>query len=134
MAANLTKSTSPKPGLATLSPPPSNQLTLPAASDLAAGDMVYINSSGQFAKTNGTSNDALAQWFGMVATACKSGDPATAYHGVEFYYAASGLTPGARYYVSATAGALYDTATTGGDVPCAFATSATNVFVMNPRK
>lgn len=134
MAANLTKATAPVPSLATLSPCPTNQLSLPAASDLAAGDMVYINSSGQFAKTNGTSNDALAQWFGMVATACKSGDIATAFYNVEFSYAASGLTPGARYYISATAGALYDTATTGGDVPCAFATSATNVFVMAPRK
>lgn len=132
--ANLTKATAPVPSVATLCPCPPNQLTRNAASDLAAGDMVYLTSSGTFAKTNGTSNDALAQWWGMVGGAAKSGDPITAYNGVEFHYAASGLTIGARYYVSATAGALADAATTGGDVPCAFATSATTIFVMTPRK
>ena len=132
--ANLTKATAPVPSLMTLSPCPTNQLSLPAAADLAAGDMVYITSAGKFDKCDGTSNDAKAQWFGMVAVACKSGDVATAFYGVEFSYAASGLTPGARYYVSATAGALSDATTTGGDVPCAFATSATNVFIMAPRK
>ncbi len=132
--ANLTKSTSPVPSLAAFQPPPCHQLTLPAATDLAAGDMVYITSAGKFDKCDGTANDAKAQWWGMVGVSAKSGRPATAYHGVEFYYAASGLTPGARYYVSATAGALSDATTTGGDVPCAFATTATTIFVMSPRK
>jgi hypothetical protein len=132
--ANLTKSTAPPPSLATLTPPPGCQLTKNAFTDLVVGDMVYIKSDDTFALANGTANDALAQWWGMVKRSAKAGSPVTAFHSVEFEYAASGLTPGARYYVSGTAGALSDVATVGGDVPCAFATSATNVYVMAPRK
>ncbi len=128
--ADLTKAS---PSLATMAPDASHQLTLPAAADLAVGDMVYINSSGQFAKLNGTSANAAAQWFGMVNRACKSGEPVTAYNGVAFEYA-TGLTPGARYYASTNAGLLSDAATTGGDVPCAFAIGTTRIFVMTPRK
>lgn len=133
--ADLTKSTSPPPSTVTLTPNPAGQLTKVAASGgLTAGDMVYINSSGEFAKTNGTSNGALAQWFGMVVRDAAAGQPVTAFNGVEIRYAASGLTPGARYYVSTNAGLLSDSATTGGDVMCAFATSATEIFVSTPRK
>jgi hypothetical protein len=128
--ADLTKAS---PSLATMAPDASHQLTLPAAADIAVGDMVYINSSGQFAKLNGTSANAAAQWYGMVNRACKSGEPVTAYHGVVFEYA-TGLTPGARYYASTTAGLLDTATTTGGDVPCAFAVSSTRIHVMSPRK
>jgi hypothetical protein len=122
------------PSLATLNPPPANQRTLPAAADIAAGDMVYINSSGQFALCNGTSANAAANWWGMAARAAKSGRPVTAVHGVEFRYGAS-LTIAARYYLSAaTAGALADTATTGGDVPTAFATGVDTIFVISPNR
>ena len=133
MAADIAKATSPVPSLATLNPSPSNQLTKEAAADIAAGDMLYLTSAGKFDLTDGTANDAKAKWIGMAARAAKSGQPVTAYFGVEFHYG-SGLTPSARYYVSATAGALYDTTTTGGTVPCAFATSATTVFVIPPVK
>jgi hypothetical protein len=121
------------PSLATLTPPPGNQLTKLAFTDMVAGDMVYIKSDDTFALLDGTAANALAQWWGMINRTCKAGQPVTAYHGVEFRYGA-GLTVGARYYASATAGALSDAATTGGDVPCAFATSATTVYVMVPRK
>jgi hypothetical protein len=121
------------PSLMTLTPPPSHQLTRPAFTDMAAGDMVYLKADGTFALTDGTANDAKAQWWGMINRPCKAGQPVTAYNGCEFAYGA-GLTVGARYYVSATPGALSDVATTGGDVPSAFATSATSIFVMYPRK
>jgi hypothetical protein len=131
--AVLTKSTAPPPSLATLTPPPGCQLTKNAFTDLAAGDMVYIKSDDTFALANGTANDALAQWWGMVKRSAKAGSPVTAFHSCEFQYS-TGLAIGARYYVSTTPGALADVATLGGDIPCAFATSATNVYVMAPRK
>lgn len=131
MAANITKSGTPS--VASLMVPPTNQLTKIAKNDMAAGDMVYIKSDDTFDLCNGTSADALAQWWGMVARACKAGQPVTAFHSCLFHYGAS-LTVGARYYISATAGALYDTATTGGDVPCAFAVDAEKIYVMAPRK
>jgi hypothetical protein len=43
---------------------------------------------------------------------------------------AAGLTPGARYYVSATAGALDDAATTGGTVAVAIAIDTTDIMVI----
>lgn len=119
--------------LATLTPARENQLTKIAATDLASGDMVYLTTSETFAKCDGTANDVKAKWFGMITRAAKSGQPVTAYKGVEMNYA-TGLTPSARYYLSTTAGALADSATTGGDVPCAYAVSATTIMVMHPRK
>jgi hypothetical protein len=102
-----------------------------AAVDLAAGDMVYLTSTGTLDKANGTAANALALSVGMVPGLVKSGEKGVAYHSCEFNYG-SGLTPGARYYISATAGALDDAATIGGTVPVAFAVTATNIFVMPP--
>jgi hypothetical protein len=62
-----------------------------------------------------------------------AGQSCTAYHGVEARYGA-GLTVAARYYLSTTAGDLADVATTGGNVPCAFATGATTVFIISPNR
>jgi hypothetical protein len=121
------------PSLATLTPPPGTQLTKEAAVDIAAGQMVYITSADKFDLTDGAANDAKAVWWGMAHRTAKAGSPVTAGHSCEFRFAAA-LTPGARYYASATVGALDDTATTGGTVPCAQATSATLVYVRAPQK
>lgn len=120
------------PSLATtVHDPGPHQIHGRAAADLTAGDMVYLTSTGTLAKADGTAATAPALSVGMVPKAYKSGEKAVAYAGVEFKYAASGLTIGARYYVSATAGSLDDAATTGGTVPVAFAVSATNIFVLH---
>lgn len=121
------------PSLATLTPPNNTQFKAIAAADLAAGDMVYINSSGKFAKADGTADDALAKAVGMIGIAAKSGQAATALHSVVFRYG-SGLTPGARYYVATTAGALDSGATTGGTVPVAIAIDTENIFVLPPTR
>jgi hypothetical protein len=46
----------------------------------------------------------------------------------------SGLTPGARYFISATAGAIDDAATTGGTVAIGFAVSATRIKFFTPTR
>jgi hypothetical protein len=129
--ATLTKSGTPS--LATLTPPAANQIKAIMAADGAAGDMVYINSSGLFALATGAADTAPAKSVGMLAKAAKSGQPGTALFGVQFRYA-TGLTPGARYYVSATAGALDDAATTGGTVPVALAVDAEIIYVLPPTR
>jgi hypothetical protein len=121
------------PSLATLTPPPGTQLTKEAAVDMVAGQMVYITSADKFDLTNGTANDALAVWWGMVLRTAKAGQPVTAHHSVEVRFAAA-LTVGARYYVSTTVGALSDAATTGGTVPCAQATSVDKIYIRAPQK
>ena len=131
MAANIAKSGTPS--LATLTPPAANQIKALAAADLAAGDLVYLNSSGNLALADGTAADAKALAVGMVGKAAKSGQPATAFFGVQFRYG-SGLTPGARYYASATPGAIYDVATTGGTVAVAFAVDTECIYVLPPTR
>lgn len=128
--ADLAKSGTPS--LATLNPPPSQQKTLPAFTDMAAGDMVYIKSDGTFALTDGTALDAKSDWWGMINRACKAGQPVTAYWGVEFRYGAS-LTPGAPYYIDTVAGGLDTATTTGGTTRCAFATGTDTIFILPPR-
>lgn len=130
--ADVTKSGTPS--LATMTPSPGNQLTKVTAAKITAGDMVYIKSDDTFALASGAAATAPALWWGMAARTAESGTPLTAYNGVVFKYGAS-LTPGARYYLSGTtAGGLVDAASTGGDVACAFAVDATNVYVMTPSR
>jgi hypothetical protein len=45
----------------------------------------------------------------------------------------SGLTPGAKVYLSATAGAIDDAATTGGTAPIGFCVDATRIHVWQSR-
>jgi hypothetical protein len=121
--------------LATMNPPPTNQLTKEADTDLVAGDEVYLKSNDKFAKANGTALDALAKPVGMIVTSKKAGQPATAFWGVEITYTteAAPLTPGQDLFVSTNPGLLATTATTGGVAPCARAYSTTTVYVFGPR-
>jgi hypothetical protein len=130
--ATLTKAGTPSLATTVHDPGP-HQIKGRAAVDLAAGDMVYLTSAGNLDKANGTAANALALSVGMVLKASKSGEKAIAYHDCEVNYA-TGLTIGARYFVSATAGALDDAATTGGTVAVGLATTTTNIYIFSPNR
>lgn len=116
------------PSLSTLTPDHSCQVSsgLLAGEAIAAGDVCYIKSDGKAWKSNGTAANAAAKAHGIAAKASDVGTPVTLFRNVEMHYG-SGLTPGAAYFVSATAGALDDAATTGGTTACAFAVDATRI-------
>lgn len=120
------------PSLCSVVPPQSQQFTLKAGEAIAAGDVCYIKSDGLAWKSNGTAATAPAKCDGMAAEACAVGEAVTLFFDVNFRYG-SGLTPGARYYVSTNAGLLSDAATTGGTAPVAFAVDATRIHVMLSR-
>jgi hypothetical protein len=118
------------PSLATINPgvehqPGKGKL---AGEAIAAGDLCYIKSDDKIWRSNGTSANAAAKCVGIAAKAADSGQPITIFRGVSFNYG-SGLTPGAQVYVSATAGALADAATTGGTAPVGFVEDATKIFI-----
>jgi len=116
------------PSLATVLPPASNKLTLIAGEAIAAGDCVYIKSDGLFWLSTGAAATAPAVVDGFALSAAAAGEAVTAAWGVRLEYG-SGLTPGAPYYLSATAGALADAASTGGTVVIARAVDATRIEV-----
>lgn len=96
-----------------------------AACRIAADGLVYMS--------NGTASDALARCQGFTARAVAIGQPVTLYRaGARFGYG-SALTPGALYYVAATAGRLDTAPTTGGLVPIAEAINATDIQVLAMR-
>lgn len=97
-----------------------------AGEALAAGDICYIASDGTAKKSNGTAADALAVAFGIAAGDTQVGEAVTLYRNVSFHYG-SGLTPGAPFYVAATAGRLDTAATTGGTVVVARAIDETRI-------
>jgi hypothetical protein len=97
-----------------------------AGEAIAAGDICYIKSDGLAWRSNGTAATAPAVAVGIASGDAQVGEAVTLYKNVAFHYG-SGLTPGAPYYVSATAGALDDAATTGGTVVVARAIDATRI-------
>jgi hypothetical protein len=119
------------PSLATLLPPPNTRIAgLTAGEALGAFDACYIKNDGKVYKATGAAANAAAKVDGFAAQAYASGDTdVTLYWNVRVNYG-SGLTPGARYYVSsATAGALQDAASTGGTAPVAHAVDATRIEI-----
>lgn len=114
------------PSLSTVTPDHSCQVGsgLIAGEDIAAGDVCYIAAAGTVLRSNGTSDNAAAVADGIAARESASGEAVTLFTNIEMHYG-SGLTPGARYYVAATAGALDDAASTGGTVAVAKAVDAT---------
>lgn len=88
---------------------------LKAGVAIAAGDICYIASDGTLKLSDGTAADAKAVGGWIAAGAAAVGEACTCYRNVSFWYG-SGLTPGAPYYVAATAGRLDTSATTGGTV------------------
>lgn len=121
------------PSMCSVNPPQSQQFNPKAGEAIAAGDACYIKSDSLAWKATGAAANAAAKVDGFAAEACAVGEAVTLWHNVNFRYG-SGLTPGARYYLSgATAGALADAASTGGTAPVAFAVDATRVHVMLSR-
>lgn len=121
------------PSLASVLPPQNCQLAgLRAGEALGAGDACYIKSDGLAWKSTGAAANAAAKVDGYAAEACAVGEAVTLFFDTNFRYAA-GLTPGIRVYLSATAGALADAATTGGTAPIGFAVDATRVHLWQSR-
>lgn len=96
-------------------------LPIVAGEAIAVGDSIYIKSSdGKWWRSTGAANDANAASWGIALDDYEVGEVVKDYArpGCLLRYG-SGLTPGARYYVSATAGAIADAASTGGLLPVA---------------
>jgi hypothetical protein len=126
--ADIAKSTTPS--LSTLQPwPGSGKLpTLYAGEALAAGDACYVKSDGLVWRSTGTAVAAAAKVHGYAPMACGVGDAITLVFSVTFRYGA-GLTAGTAIFLSATAGAIADAATTGGTSPIGFVVDATRVYL-----
>jgi hypothetical protein len=119
------------PSLATATPAANAQVGsgLRAGEAIAAGDACYIKGAdGLVWRSNGTAATEPSKCHGFAAKAAAVGEAVTLYADVEFHYG-SGLTPGASYYVGATAGRIDTAATTGGLRPVAHAVDATRIRV-----
>ncbi len=121
------------PSLASVLPPQNCQIAgLLAGEAIAAWDACYIKSDGKVWRSTGAAANAAAKVDGWAAEACAVGEAVTIFWDVTARYA-TGLTPGARYYLSATAGAIDDAATTGGTAPVAFAVDAVRIRFLQSR-
>lgn len=104
--------------------------------DLYAGEALlacapcYIkNSDGLVYMSNGTAATEPAGFDGVTPCAYAVGEAVTLYGiGARFKYG-TGLTPGAKYYIAATAGRLDTAATTGDAVGVARAINATDIRI-----
>jgi hypothetical protein len=110
----------------------------PQVSGLTAGEALdllapcYIKESdGLVYMSNGTAANEAASFDGFTLKAYAAGDSNVTLVGIglKFRYA-TGLTPGANYYIGATKGRLDDTATTGDDVGIVRAVTSTVVRVL----
>jgi hypothetical protein len=131
MAANLTK----------ISAPYLSDTNLPVKmSGLFAGEVLpvacpcYIHTDGKVYKCVSTkvdeANHAVFDGF-CISGALAIGDPVTLVGlGARIHVTASGNTIGARYWVSATAGAISDTKVATADAPIAKAVSATDIRII----
>lgn len=121
------------PSLSTVVPCPAHQISgLLTGEAIAAGDLCYIKSDGKIWKSDGSAADAEAQVRGMAMQAAAVGESCTLYHGVTVRYG-SGMTPGAKLYLSATDGLIDDAATTGGTAPIGFVVDATRIHIFQSR-
>ena len=106
----------------------SGNLTAGEALDLVSA--CRIHTDGLVYMADGSAADAEARFIGMTARAVSSGEPVTLYGiGARFRYA-TGMTPGARLFLSATDGRLDDAATTGGTLCIAIALNATDIEIV----
>lgn len=115
------------PSLASVLPPQNNSIPgLLAGEAIAAGDACYIATDGTIMRSNGTSANAAAKFRGVALVGASAGQPVTLWHNVKLRYGA-GLTPGTDVYVAATAGAIADTASTGGTTPIGYVVDVTKI-------
>ena len=106
-----------------------DSITATAGEALVAGDMVYISGTGTILKADATTPAKAAR--GYVLAAVLNAATATVFFD-ESNTGVSGLTPGATYYLSATAGAVVTAPpTTAGQIvqEVGFAVSATNLHI-----
>lgn len=121
------------PSLASVLPPQNQQLAgLLAGEAIAAGDACYIKTDGKIWRSIGTAVNAAAKCDGFALEACNVGEAVTIMWDVNLKYG-SGMTPGARLFVSGTAGALDDVATVGGTAPVGYVVDGTRVHVFQSR-
>lgn len=90
------------------------QRTVPASEDLAAGDLINLwNDSGTLRARKADATSAGKDADGFTLSAVTSGQNATIWAEEAVISGLTGLTPGARYFLSTTAGAATDTAPSG---------------------
>jgi hypothetical protein len=102
-----------------------------AGENLDVAAPCYIKSSdGKIYMSNGTAANEAAEIVGFTPRAAKSGEPITLFgEGARFHYG-SGLTPGDKFYIGATAGRLDTAATTGDALGVAQVLTATDIRVI----
>lgn len=101
-----------------------------AGEDLFACAAVQLKSDGKVWLANATAADSNAVFLGIVPELYKAGEAVAVYSlGACFRYADSGLTPGAKLYLGATAGRLDTAATTGDAVGVARCINATDIQI-----
>ena len=86
-------------------------LTLTAGETLAAGDLIYVDATGQAFKADADSSSKAA--IGFVLAGITSGGTGTVYFGSGMVTGLTGLTAGSLYFLSSTAGGITTTAPTG---------------------
>jgi hypothetical protein len=122
------------PSYASLLIPANDKITgLYCGEDIAAGDACYVKSDGKIWRSSGAAANAAAKIDGYAAMDAHvaQNDALTLIRRATWQYG-SGLTPGARYYLSGTtAGGLVDAASTGGTVPCGYAVDTTRVYLFS---
>lgn len=108
------------------------------AGDLYAGEALsacapcYIKASdGLVYQSNATAADEPSKIDGWTQRAVAAGQPVTLYGAGSRFGYGTGLTPGANYYLGATAGRLDDGPTVGGATPIARAINATDIRVLS---
>ena len=119
------------PSLATVVPCPAHHHAgLLAGEAIAAGDLCYVKGSdGKVYKSTGAAAAAPAQVDGMALQAAAINESVSLYYDVTVRYG-SGLTPGAKLFLSgATAGLFADAASTGGTAWVGKVITATRVYV-----
>lgn len=120
-----------KPSLASILLPPHKKISgLYAGEDLDWMDPCYIKSDGKVWKATGAAANAAAKVDGYAAMPAKAaqGDAVTLIRDCVVGWTNTG-TPGARLYLSATAGGLDTAATTGGTAPIGFVIDAGRVYL-----
>lgn len=123
------------PSLSTRTPCAAHQVGsgLKAGEALGAGDACYIKSDGLVWRSTGAAANAAAAVDGFAAEAAAVGEAVTLFTDVTMRYA-SGLTPGAKLFLSGTvAGGLADAASTGGTGQVARVIDATRIRVNSSR-
>jgi hypothetical protein len=109
----------------------------PQITGLIAGENIdvaapcYIKSSdGKLYMSNGTAANEAAEIVGFAPRAAKAGEPLTLFGGGARFHYGSGLTPGDKLYIGATAGRLDTAATTGDALGVAQVLTATDIRVI----